>query len=54
MFWCECTEFVHWYTSEDDIWAYCHCGHPDTEHIDRRGTCIGEVEIRAAYDVAPR
>lgn len=41
---CVCLEFVFWYTTDSGI-DVCHCGHADFDHIDKKGTCIGDVEL---------
>jgi hypothetical protein len=41
---CDCTGFRLWYV--EDQYRVCYCGHPDAEHLDGHGSCIGRVEIR--------
>jgi hypothetical protein len=41
---CDCVGFKRWYVGDDGT-VWCECGHDAAEHIDGRGTCIGEVEI---------
>lgn len=42
--WCTCSQFVYWYTAEDGTpIRVCECGHPDHEHVDGAGMCVGDV-----------
>lgn len=44
---CDCPDFRRWYRGDDGtIW--CVCAHDRAEHLDGRGTCIGEIEILPA------
>ncbi len=40
---CDCTRFVHWYTGDDGT-NWCVCAHSSEEHLDGKGTCVGEIE----------
>lgn len=39
---CGCDRFDLSYTNDYDI-RVCSCGHPPNEHLDKSGTCIGDV-----------
>jgi hypothetical protein len=39
--WCECGAFVLWYVENLRV---CTCGHPEGQHIDRTGLCMGDVK----------
>lgn len=39
---CLCDAFASWYVTDDGL-GVCECGHPDSEHIAKRGSCTGEV-----------
>jgi hypothetical protein len=52
---CECHRHVHWLTV--GVAVLCRCGHPDYEHLDGRGTCLGELwrsPHGAPWQPAPR
>lgn len=52
---CQCVEFVYWYTEYEpitllEIWQLppinvCWCGHPQEEHLDGKHSCVGEVIV---------
>lgn len=42
---CACHGFRLWYHEQDRV---CRCGHRDTEHLDGRGSCTGEIEVLPA------
>lgn len=40
---CLCPMFEYWYTMDGPPEVrVCRCGHAQTEHLDRYGSCIGE------------
>jgi len=45
---CDCSGFEYWYKTdnEEDIIVVCECGHTTTEHLDGKGSCTGEIEIK--------
>jgi hypothetical protein len=40
---CSCAEFAIWYAEAG--MRVCACGHRDIEHVNGKGTCIGEIKI---------
>lgn len=41
---CHCPGFDLWYVDEDSHIRVCRCGHPQDEHLDSKGSCIGVSE----------
>lgn len=37
---CSCDGFELWYAGVVEV---CRCGHPRSEHLDGRASCVGEV-----------
>ena len=41
---CLCNKFVFWYEGGHGV-RVCRCGHPEREHVDQQGSCLGEVIV---------
>jgi hypothetical protein len=48
-FLCDCAAFDFWYLDDADedgpFIRVCRCDHPESEHLNGTGPCIGEVII---------